>query len=96
MNRYAEVIDMIANDTINYKKVVIEIAKSHPGLICKCVGKTISIDKRDEIFKKLNCHQLSEIKTATKDGQIISAVKATRAYVGCSLVEAKNFVDSLK
>lgn len=91
---YCRVIDMIAVSSLDYRDVVIKLAKANPSALLMIIDH---IDGADESAKANDLN--TEIgKAFSGDGsgsRKVEAIKRCRALTGWGLYEAKKYVDAL-
>ena len=81
---FKEVIDVLVSSEIDWKQLVVDIAKDHPASVVVAAGKQIKIFGWKE-----------ECRALVWNGQKIEAIKACRAATGMSLKESKDAVEAL-
>ena len=86
MNYYAKAMDIIGDPTIDFRKICVNIAKSHPSVLVKASPKNST--QLDAQQKVKDCLEAS--------ANVIEAIKLYRRLTGLSLREAKDFVDSIR
>jgi len=80
MNYYAKAIDILTQPDVDYRTMLIEIAKRHPKVVCE-VG----------VFERWERECLPLIHNEQK----IGAIKLCRELTGVPLKEAKDAVEAL-
>ncbi|HWT01147.1 MAG TPA: ribosomal protein L7/L12 [Pyrinomonadaceae bacterium] len=80
MNYYAQAISIITDSNTDFRKLVLEIAKSHPKIIVDAV---------------LKHGWQAEARLLIQAGQKIDAIRLCRNLTGLSLKEAKDAVEAL-
>lgn len=80
MNYYSEVIDVLSVEQ-DWKRMVINIAKKHPKLVCHAAT--------DESW-------MVEARALMTAGEKIAAIKYCRSMTGMGLKEAKEAVEAIK
>ena len=86
VNYYAQTIDIITSNTLEYKKIVQEIAKTSPSVFVKAFQKVYPNIERDDL----------EYIELLKQGLKIQAIKLRREKTGEGLREAKSYIDQLQ
>lgn len=82
---YKKAIDILNRDDLDWKSVVIEIAKSSPAHVVKAVGEV----DHPNLVEECRCIYLEQDRK-------IEAIKLYRQQTGADLKEAKEFIESLK
>lgn len=85
MNHYPQVIDVLLDDSTDFRAIVIAIAKKHPKLVLDSMPK----DPEPEWLREVDAHLASDAP-----GRKISAIKLWRAHTGAMLKEAKEAVEA--
>lgn len=86
---YGRVIDLIANDAVNFRAIGLQLAKSRPDVFlalhdhveCEIVNPHAGMDE--------------EIRKLYAVGQKVAAIKFCRERTGWGLKEAKDYCDAL-
>lgn len=86
INYYAQAIDIILLQTIEYKKIVGEIIKSNPAVFVKACRKIYPLETNEN----------KEYIELLREGKKIQAIKLYRDKTGLSLRECKDFIDGLQ
>ena len=76
------IIDVVMDDRVDYKVLIREIAKHNPQAI---------VDAYNKVYATWN----QEAKAFADAGKKVNAIKIVRNNTGCSLKEAKEYVDNL-
>ena len=80
---YAHAIDLLMENTVDYKNIAIKLAKTNPELFCQlCQSK----NSNDWHYKVL---------TLIQAGQKIEAIKLCREKTNYGLKEAKDIIDAV-
>lgn len=82
MNDYMRTIDLLMSPDIDYREIVIEIAKKHPDILMEA-AQTIE----NEVPWKV------EVDISLRAGLKIDAIKRWRQATGLGLKEAKDAVE---
>jgi ribosomal protein L7/L12 len=82
-NYYAEAMEIITDNNLDWRAVVIEIAKKNPSLIVKATDKQ-------------NNSLVSEVRLLLRANRKINAIKRWRQATGLGLKEAKEVVENIK
>lgn len=85
-NYYAEAIDILTSTSMEYRKVIFEIAKSHPAIFVKAYKKA---------YPDIGL-TLKDYAALIHDNQPIAAIKLYRERTGLGLKESKEFIDKLR
>ena len=76
------VIDILTNDNVDYKSIVIGLARKNPELL-------IELDNN-------HCERFPELRSLCLQNSIIPAIKHVKALSDMGLKEAKEFVDEYR
>ncbi len=98
VDHYKRVLDIFANDEIDYKKIASLLAKECPeafvALHEKCSGKLIYTNAEFESAMKLYELKMKALAHINA-GSRVEAIKHVRTETGYGLQEAKDFCDHL-
>ena len=88
MNYYAQAIDIVTNSSVDFRDLMIEVAKRHPKAIVEA-AKLAGVAQTEG-------HESWEWKVIPllKDHQKIHAIKICRSMTGMPLKEAKEAVEA--
>jgi hypothetical protein len=99
---YGQVIDMIVEDRLDYKKIALALAKRAPKVLLGIVGdvgpsSVTTFASEDAFFERVLHEAHERIKVATlthlATGNKVGAIKALRELTGWGLKEAKDYCD---
>ena len=97
VNYYPKAISILASflnneiSTTETRNILTHIAQKHPSVLVKAYDATKPVAE-----PAAEPDYMNGIRAYIKGGQIIKAVKQYREFTGVSLLEAKNFIDSLR
>jgi hypothetical protein len=93
-NIYVDVIEALANDRIDYQRIVVELAKHNPSLFLR-----LHKGESKPAKKLLSAKALAEIRNAINAEQRVTAIKALRIATqktntphGLGLKEARDII----
>ena len=82
MNYYAEAIEALTDPDIDFRRIVIDVAKHHPKIFLEATGR-----KFDHGWRR-------EVDTLLRAEKKINAIKLWRSETGLGLKEAKDAVEA--
>lgn len=88
---YQMAIDILMTQDVNYKKIVIELAKKHPDIFIECMGQKQILTQLE--FEILNILKRDHTTTSSPK---IEAIKHHRTVASSSLKEAKDAVEDMQ
>lgn len=89
---YAEAIDILMSDNVDYKEIAVALAKACPEVFVGIAnGKRVTVKVDDAAYENFK----REILTLIGAGEKIAAIKHCRTLTGYGLKEAKDYCDAL-
>ena len=90
-NLYANVIDVLNSSNVDYRRIVIELAKTSPSLFLK-LHNGEKISKPQKPKSPLPSYKVREIQQLIRTNQTIPAIKALRGTGSLSLKDARDII----
>lgn len=88
VNNYSRAIDLLMDNAVDYRKIVIELAKVNPGLFVELATRNAPTPAHLQWHRKVHEHILQD--------EMVSAIKLVREKKSLGLKEAKDICDSLR